>query len=354
LLLAQHNVAFPASWATVLNFVGQRDQPISRMKARDLASDTRTATRWLIRLLKLAIVVGILYGLRGTLSRAYTDLQKHEWSIHWPWLVGADVYFVAGFLPCGFYWWLVLRRLGQPVSLWVAMRAYIVGHVGKYAPGKGMVILIRTALLSGHYRDIPAAVVAVFFETLTLAGAACVIATVSLPWAFGITGLPVWVAAGMSLAFAASTTPSLVAFVLHRIPVAAVRTVSQDLASRLRTIPMRTLVTGWALCVLTWCALGLSLWCVVRGLTSASEAPISEFPFYCGAISIAFLAGFLSFLPGGAVAREAVLIQLLSTRYDEGTAVVAALLVRLVWVVAEVGQSAMLYFVPVPGPRPSD
>ena len=326
---------------------------VSIAKARELATGSRTSTRWLIRILKLAIVLGILYGLRGTLTRAYADLQKHNWSISWPWLVGADLYFIAGFMPCGFYWWLVLRKLGQPVSLWVAMRAYIVGHVGKYAPGKGMVILIRTALLSGHYDDIPAAVVAVFFETLTLAGAACIIATISLPVAFGITGLPVWGAAGLSLAFAASTTPALVAFFLHRVPVAAVRSTARDLAARLRKIPVRTLLAGWALCAMTWCALGLSLWCVVRGLTSAQECPISEFPFYFGAISIAFLAGFLSFLPGGAVAREAVLIELLSTRYDEGTAVVAAVLVRLVWVVAEVGQSAMLYFVRVPGPRPS-
>ena len=319
-----------------------------------MAIDKATATRWLIRLLKIAIVVGILYGLSGTFSRAYDDLQKHQWSIHWRWVIAAGMFFVVGCVPCGFYWWLVLLRLGQPVSLWVAMRAYLIGHVGKYAPGKGMVIVIRTALLSGHYHDIPAAVVAVFFETLTLTGAACLVATIALPLAFSLSGVPVWVAAGLSLAFAASTTPPLVALLLRWIPLGALRAASHDLAARVRAIPLITMLSGWALGVLAWCAFSLSLWCVVRGLTSASEAPLSEFPFYCGATSIAFVAGFLSFLPGGAVAREGVLIQLLSTRYDVGTAVVAALLLRLVWVVAEVGQSAMLYFVPVPGPRPSD
>ncbi|MGD9645327.1 MAG: YbhN family protein [Pirellulales bacterium] len=319
-----------------------------------MASDRRTATRWLVRLLKVAIIVGILFGLRGTLSRAYADLQQHEWTIHWSWLVLAGGFLIVGFLPCGLYWWLVLRRLGQPVSLWIAMRAYLVGHVGKYAPGKGMVIVIRTALLAGHYRDIPAAVIAVFFETLTLTGAACVVAAVALRWAFDITGVPVWGVAALALPFVAATTPPLLAFFIHRIPIASVRAASQDLAARLRAIPARTLFAGWALSVLSWCALGLSLWSVVRGLSSASDAPLSQFPFYLGSIAIAFVAGFLSFLPGGAVAREAVLIKLLSTRYDEGTAVAAALLLRFVWVVAEVGLSAILYLVPVPGPRSSD
>lgn len=324
---------------------------VSLAKARELATGSRTSTRWLIRVVKLAIVLGILYGLRGTLTRAYGDLQKHQWSIHWPWLVLADLFFVAGVLPSGFYWWLILRRLGQPVGLWVAMRAYIVGHVGKYAPGKGMVIIMRTALLSGHYDDIPAAVVAVFFETLTLAGGACLMAAVSFKLAFGFPAAPIWAAVGLALCFALATSPRFLAFFLHRIPLAAVRTTSQSLAARLRKIPLSTLLVGWTMALVTWCALGLSLWSVVRGLTSAEECPLAEFPFYLGSIAVAFVAGFLSFLPGGAIAREAVLIELLSTRYDEGTAVVAALLLRIIWVVAEASQSAILYLLRVPVPQ---
>lgn len=313
----------------------------------------KTSIRWLIKLLKLAIVLAILWGLWGTFVNAYADLKKHDWAIHYPWLGAAGALYVVGLVPCGFYWWLVLRRLGNPVHFWPALRAYAIGHVGKYAPGKGMVIVIRTALLQGHYDDIPAAVVAVFFETLTLTGAACALAALTLNLAFGMAGPPVWAIWALALAFAASAAPPLVAFLLRHVPIKATRETARDLAARIARIPLTLSTVGWASACAAWLALGLSLWCVVRGLTSASECPLTEFPFYLCATTTAFVAGFLSLLPGGAVAREAVLIALLRTRYDDGTAVVAAILLRLVWLVAEAGQSAILYLLRAPVPRPT-
>jgi uncharacterized membrane protein YbhN (UPF0104 family) len=316
-----------------------------------LAAGAKSSIRWLKRLLKLSIVVAILWGLRSTLAKALDDLQQHDWTIHWPWLGAAGALYVAGLVPCGFYWWLVLRRLGNPVHFWPALRAYAIGHVGKYAPGKGMVIVIRTALLQGHYDDIPAAVVAVFFETLTLTGAACALAALSLNLAFGMAGPPVWAIWALALVFAASAAPPLVAFLLKHVPIKATRATAVDLAARIARIPLTLSIVGWASACAAWLALGLSLWCVVRGLTSAADCPLSEFPFYLCATTTAFVAGFLSLLPGGAVAREAVLIALLRTRYDDGTAVVAAILLRLVWLVAEAGQSAILYLLRAPVPQ---
>jgi uncharacterized membrane protein YbhN (UPF0104 family) len=319
-----------------------------------LAATTNNSIRWLKRLLKLAIVLAILWGLRSTLAKALDDLQQHDWSIHWAWLPAAGALYVAGLVPCGFYWWLVLRRLGNPVRFWPALRAYAIGHVGKYAPGKGMVVIIRTALLRGHYDDIPAAVVAVFLETLTLTGAACALAALTLPMAFAIAGPPVWAIWALAAAFAASAAPPLVALLLRYVPIKATRATALDLSARIARIPLALSVVGWGSAGVAWSALGLSLWCVVRGLTSASDCPLSEFPFYLCATTTAFVAGFLSLLPGGAVAREAVLIALLRTRYDDGTAVVAAILLRLVWLVAEAVQSAILYLLRTPVPdRPT-
>jgi uncharacterized membrane protein YbhN (UPF0104 family) len=61
---------------------------------------------------------------------------------------------------------------------------------------------------------------------------------------------------------------------------------------------------------------------------------------------MAVVAGFLALLPAGVGAREIVTIELLKLAgADDSTAVVAAIMLRLVSVVADVGISSILYFV---------
>ena len=47
-------------------------------------------------------------------------------------------------------------------------RAYYVGHLGKYVPGKALVVIIRTGLISGPRVDTTVAAVSIFIETLTM------------------------------------------------------------------------------------------------------------------------------------------------------------------------------------------
>ncbi len=48
------------------------------------------------------------------------------------------------------------------------LRAYYIGHLGKYVPGKAMVVILRTVMVRGHRVDAAVAAVSVFFETLTM------------------------------------------------------------------------------------------------------------------------------------------------------------------------------------------
>ncbi len=60
----------------------------------------------------------------------------------------------------------------------------------------------------------------------------------------------------------------------------------------------------------------------------------------------AVVAGFLSFIPAGAVVREAVLLELLAPQLGEANALVAAVLLRVVWLVSELVVSGILYMSP--------
>ena len=61
---------------------------------------------------------------------------------------------MLGQFPSAVFWYAVLRRTDQDVSFGESMRAYYVSQLGKYVPGKWMVILLRRTLL--HSREVGA------------------------------------------------------------------------------------------------------------------------------------------------------------------------------------------------------
>jgi uncharacterized membrane protein YbhN (UPF0104 family) len=62
------------------------------------------------------------------------------------------------------------------------------------------------------------------------------------------------------------------------------------------------------------------------------------------AVALAVVGGFVSMIPGGLVAREAALVGLLGRQLgDPGLALIAAAVLRLVWLAAEVAIAGVLY-----------
>jgi hypothetical protein len=79
---------------------------------------------------------------------------------------------------------------------------------------------------------------------------------------------------------------------------------------------------------------------------SAPNTDLRSLPIYTAVISMSVVAGFLALLPAGVGAREFVTIELLKLAgADDSTAVISAILLRLVSVVADVSISSILYFV---------
>lgn len=124
--------------------------------------------RWLTAAIKLAIVVVVVWFIRRTLVNAWQELGKHPLHLNFAWLAASGGLYLLGSLLCGLFWHRVLRTLGQNVSLSIALRAYFIGHLGKYVPGKAMVVILRAGLVRGPGVEAPLAVVSVFFETLTM------------------------------------------------------------------------------------------------------------------------------------------------------------------------------------------
>ena len=109
--------------------------------------------------------------------------------------------------------------------------------------------------------------------------------------------------------------------------------------------------------VVSWSMSGLSLGFTLQAVSNESFQ-IHGWPVWTGAVAIATVVGFLAvFAPGGMGVREGMLLEVLSVQPDIGEkqAVFAALLLRLVWIVAEIAMATALYYmVKPPKDRPEE
>ena len=120
---------------------------------------------------------------------------------------------------------------------------------------------------------------------------------------------------------------------------------SSEIQSSLQGLTFRVILYGWVACTLGWILMGLSLCAVVEAIPSSHSMPgwIEAAPIMVASVSLAVVTGFLSLIPGGLFVREYVLDQLLNKDFGSVVAIVAAVLLRVVWIVTELAVSGILY-----------
>jgi len=122
------------------------------MNADEYPSDRliSTAARTRFRLLQMlkwilfVLVVGFVIHYAWRLWQR-DELAQIEWNFGW--LILAGCVYLLGWLPSIWFWNRLLREFGGDVNYVNTARAYYCGHLGKFIPGKVMVLVIRAALL---------------------------------------------------------------------------------------------------------------------------------------------------------------------------------------------------------------
>jgi uncharacterized membrane protein YbhN (UPF0104 family) len=303
-----------------------------------------TTRRWLVLALKLFVLIVVFLAVHRTLRQATGELSRQDWQLRPGWLALAGGLYAIGLLPMAWFWNRALASLGQPAPWWATMRAYFLGHLGKYVPGKALAVVLRVAALRPWVTSIRFAVVSVMLETLTMmAVGAFLAASLSL---VVLRLEPQWAALAAAIAVGAGlpTVPP----VARRLASIGIARFKQDNeptlpAAILSGYDVRLLAAGWFAGCVCWLLLGLSLWATLQSIAAAQVGLIDNLPVLIAAIAFAVVAGFVSMLPGGLVVRDAALLQLLAPLCGDANALVAAVLLRLVWLVTEVAVCGILY-----------
>ena len=315
------------------------------------APPKKSRRKLVFAVVKWAIVVLVLVWVVREIIATSGEIAQHHWELRPGWILLAVVCYLLGYLPAGVYWHIILRKLGQNPTFYESLRAYYIGHLGKYMPGKAMVVAIRAGLIRGERVKTLVAIGSVFLETLTMMAAGAMISAVLLFVFFQEQKLLMLVAIGLMIV---SGLPVIPFFFRKIVRIAGSIKGDEEMNRALSRFDTKTLLCGWGLMAVAWLFLGLSLCAAINGVGIETGEVLRHLPRFVAASALSTVAGFLSMIPGGLGVREMVLTELMN-RYFETAATlpggldprVAAVVVaggaRLISLVSELVVSVLLY-----------
>ncbi len=310
--------------------------------------------------LKVVLAVTVLAFVGLHVRRTWADLLERGRMprLDLAWVAASVGLYLAGLVAFGVFFWRVLAAGPTPTRLYPALRAYLLSHLGKYVPGKAMVVVIRAGLVAPPGASPAPAVFATLYETLVMMAAGGLGAGLGFAIGSGPSaGVPVPLVGGRVVEAplaALGLGLGLLFLVVVWPPVfprlAGLARMNRSMIARPR-FSIGLLAEGLAWSTLGWILLGLSQVAVIRGLQPAGLPPASWF-LAIASVALATVAGFVvPISPGGLGVREWVLWTALASAIDRDLAVVAALVLRLSWVVGEILAAAVLFGIrPTPPP----
>src|SRR3954447_19685851 len=145
---------------------------------------------------KAVLAVLVLWAVGRHVVRTWRDLHAHGETLHVVpfWIALAVALYLAGLAACGVFFGRVMRASPTPVGYLPALRAYLISHLGKYVPGKAMVVVMRVGLLTPYGARPATAAFATLYETLDMMAAGALIGALgfafppSQGWAVALGG----------------------------------------------------------------------------------------------------------------------------------------------------------------------
>jgi uncharacterized membrane protein YbhN (UPF0104 family) len=289
------------------------------------------------------VLAGIVWEVYKA-KHAFAEYEFKFTDVDFRWLAVAGAAYLLGMLPMGLFWFAVMRALAQRPRLGETLRAFYIGHLGKYVPGKAMVVVLRTGLVRSQRVDTTVAAVSVFTETLTMMAVGAFLAAVILAIRFADQWLLLLLAVGLMLCAGLPTWPPLFRKLVYLLKV---RKLNPQIGDLLQGLTLRLMLGGWLANLAGWCLFGVSLWATFRAMPGLVPQPVDlveTFPLMTTTVCLAMVAGFLSLLPGGVLVREYIILTLMEGPFGTVAACVSAVLLRVVWMAAEALLAGVLYF----------
>jgi len=314
------------------------------------------------------------YGLPVLVAAAvgyyfYDKLSRQElWSTSLvpriEWLLPAALVYLVAYTVWGRYYVTLLRNQGAHVSVATGLRAYFISQMGKYVPGKLLVIVIRIGMLGNIGISRTAVGITAMYESLVWAGAGAMVGILLLPPSL-------WEGLRAELRLRGGDLPDVNRYWLI-LPLAAASIGLVGLnrfvnrvnrwrkgkhAAQLPRVKLHMVLIGLAYDSIGWLILGGSLLLTLRGLQpDAGPVTLDEYWHLVSIGGIAYVLGFAAFfMPAGVGVRDLALQLLLAVELKarlspgesaaaiDGVAAMLAVMFRLIGTASELIMAGVMY-----------
>jgi len=288
-------------------------------------------SRWL-KPAFLALSLGFCgYGLAAEQAKVREALHHLAWGP----VIAALAMALLGMGCTMLSWRELVRDLGSPLPLRAATRILFIAQLGKYLPGGVWAPAAQVEL--GREYQIPrsrSAAAALVNMVVTL-GSGLLVAAVALPLSSGGAVRTYWWALALGGLALAGLYPPLTSAVLNR----GLRLLRRAPLERGVSGPGIARAVAWG--VLGWLFFGAHAWLLVSSLTGKG---VSVLLVATGAFALAWSVGFiLVFFPGGIGPRELALIAALAPVMPAASAIVVAVISRLVMTAGDLAWAATAF-----------
>jgi uncharacterized membrane protein YbhN (UPF0104 family) len=292
----------------------------------------RLATSRWVRLGLLALALGFCaYGLAA--QRAEVAAALHH--LAWDSVIGAAAAAMAGMGCMMLSWRALLLDLGSPLPLRAATRVLFVANLGKYLPGAVWPTAAQVELGREHQIPRKTSATAAVVNMLVSLATALLVAAVALPLSSRDAVRQYWWALILALPALVGLYPPLTSLCIDRLLRLARR---PPLERRISGAGM-TRAVAWSL--LGWVFFSTHAWLLVADVTGKGANVLL---IAAGAYALAWSVGFILIpFPGGVGPRELALIAALAPIMPRGSAIVVAVISRLVLTVADLIWAAVAF-----------
>jgi uncharacterized membrane protein YbhN (UPF0104 family) len=264
----------------------------------------------LIFIVKIVIIFAIFGWIGWELQKSWDKINQIQWTPNYYWLMLSAFFYGISYIPSVFFWRHTMWLFGQQPGWYETFRAYYIGHLGKYIPGKAMVVIIRASLLSRERTQLSVAVATVILETLNMmAIGGFISALIMLLWFrdLPVSDYLIFVAIGLMFFIGLPVFPPIFRRFAKQFGVG---NNDPEIAQKLQRLRFHTMFYGWGLMSIDWILLGLSLWATIRGVGIDTGSLIEYLPQYVLAATLSVVVGFVLMIPGGLGVREIIIAQI--------------------------------------------
>lgn len=248
--------------------------------------------------------------------------------LHWYSVTGAFVAAAAGTGCITLAWRAILADLGSQLPVPAAVRVVSIAQVAKYLPGAVWAFAAQVELGRDYRVPRRQNAAAVVISLAVALGTGLAIGTATVPLASASAARHYWWIMALAPVMAVLLLPPVLRRLLDRaFALARRQPLERPMSTRGLLIAVGWTTAGWLL----W---GLQAWLLVNDLTGRGA---SVLPLACGAYALAWSAGILLVVfPGGIGPRELALVVTLAPVMPRGSALLVALVSRVVMTVSDV------------------